>query len=91
MLHQLYLKHFGFGSTFSMTGRNLLDSQLNLTCIFFQYGSLLCKTLSSNLTGLISSYGYIAVFILMTAESALIPIPSEVTMTFAGFLAESAY
>lgn len=42
--------------------------------------------LVSHLTGFISSYGYIAVFILMTAESALIPIPSEVTMTFAGFL-----
>lgn len=41
----------------------------------------------SNLTHLISTYGYIAVFVLMTAESALIPIPSEVTMTFAGFLA----
>ncbi len=39
-----------------------------------------------NLTLLISSYGYFAVFILMTAESALIPIPSEITMTFAGFL-----
>jgi membrane protein DedA with SNARE-associated domain len=39
------------------------------------------------LTNLISSYGYLAVFILMTAESALIPIPSEVTMPFAGFLA----
>jgi len=35
----------------------------------------------------ISSYGYVAVFLLMTGESALIPIPSEVTMTFAGFLA----
>lgn len=35
----------------------------------------------------ITSYGYIAVFLLMTGESALIPIPSEVTMTFAGFLA----
>lgn len=39
------------------------------------------------LTSLITSYGYFAVFILMTLESALIPIPSEVTMTFAGFLA----
>lgn len=38
------------------------------------------------LTLFISSYGYIAVFILMMAESALIPIPSEITMTFAGFL-----
>lgn len=43
--------------------------------------------LTQMLTGLISSYGYVAVFILMTLESALIPIPSEVTMTFAGFLA----
>ena len=39
------------------------------------------------LTHLISSYGYVAVFVLMVLESALIPIPSEVTMPFAGFLA----
>ena len=39
------------------------------------------------LTNLIQSYGLFAVFILMTAESALIPIPSEITMPFAGFLA----
>ncbi len=39
------------------------------------------------ITLLIQSYGFWAVFILMTAESALIPIPSEVTMPFAGFLA----
>lgn len=39
------------------------------------------------LTQLIGSYGLAAVFLLMTAESALIPIPSEVTMPFAGFLA----
>jgi membrane protein DedA with SNARE-associated domain len=43
--------------------------------------------LVSTLTSLISTYGYLAVFILMTAESALIPIPSEVTMVFAGVLA----
>jgi membrane protein DedA with SNARE-associated domain len=46
----------------------------------------LTQGLVSFLTALITSYGYFAVFILMTAESALIPIPSEVTMTFAGFL-----
>lgn len=34
----------------------------------------------------ISKTGYLGVFLLMTAESALIPIPSEVTMTFAGYL-----
>jgi membrane protein DedA with SNARE-associated domain len=40
-----------------------------------------------NLTSLIEAYGLLAVFVLMTAESALIPIPSEVTMPFAGFMA----
>lgn len=45
------------------------------------------KFLVDNLTGLISNYGLWAVFLLMTAESALIPIPSEITMPFAGFLA----
>lgn len=38
------------------------------------------------ITNSISSWGYLAVFILMMLESALIPIPSEVTMPFAGFL-----
>ena len=41
----------------------------------------------TNLTTLISTYGLLAVFVLMTAESALIPIPSEITMPFAGFMA----
>ena len=36
---------------------------------------------------LISSTGYVGIFILMALESALIPIPSEITMPFAGFLA----
>lgn len=45
------------------------------------------KFFVENLTSLISAYGVWAVFVLMTAESALIPIPSEVTMPFAGFLA----
>jgi membrane protein DedA with SNARE-associated domain len=34
----------------------------------------------------ISSTGYVGIFILMALESALIPIPSEVTMPFAGYL-----
>lgn len=33
-----------------------------------------------------AEHGYIAVFVLMTLESACIPIPSEVTMLFAGYL-----
>lgn len=39
------------------------------------------------LTHFIEQFGLLAVFVLMTAESALIPIPSEVTMPFAGFMA----
>ena len=44
------------------------------------------QVLGQFLTTFISTYGYAAVFVFMTAESCLIPIPSEVTMTFAGFL-----
>ena len=38
----------------------------------------------------ISSYGYLAVFILMLAEAACIPVPSELTMPFAGALSAGA-
>ncbi len=38
-------------------------------------------------TEVIGSYGLWAVFVLMTAESALIPVPSEAIMLFGGFLA----
>jgi membrane protein DedA with SNARE-associated domain len=34
----------------------------------------------------ISSWGYVAVFVLMLGESACVPIPSEVIMSFAGAL-----
>ena len=37
------------------------------------------------MTALISSYGALGVFLLMVPESACIPVPSEVTLTFAGF------
>lgn len=45
------------------------------------------KLIVGILTSFIEGYGLIAVFFLMTLESALIPIPSEITMPFAGFLA----
>ncbi len=38
----------------------------------------------------IATYGYVAVFLLMVAESACIPIPSELIMTFGGALAAGA-
>jgi membrane protein DedA with SNARE-associated domain len=46
----------------------------------------LLEQLGSFITSWILGIGYPAIFILMTIESALIPIPSEVTMPFAGFL-----
>jgi len=39
------------------------------------------------ITQLISSWGYVGIFITMTLESTLIPIPSEIVIPFAGFLA----
>jgi membrane protein DedA with SNARE-associated domain len=38
------------------------------------------------ITTYLGEYGYLAVFVLMLLESACIPIPSEVTMVFGGFL-----
>lgn len=38
------------------------------------------------ITDYLGDYGYQAVFVLMVLESAAIPIPSEVTMVFGGFL-----
>jgi membrane protein YqaA with SNARE-associated domain len=40
---------------------------------------------------LIIQYGYVAVFLLMLAESACIPIPSEVIMLFGGALGAGVY
>lgn len=42
--------------------------------------------LANWIIGIISSTGYFGIFILMAIESALIPLPSEITMPFAGFL-----
>ncbi len=39
------------------------------------------------LTSLLNSYGYLAVFVLMTLESASAPIPSEIVLPLAGLLA----
>lgn len=38
----------------------------------------------------IATYGYAAIFLLMLAESACIPVPSELIMTFGGALAAGA-
>jgi membrane protein DedA with SNARE-associated domain len=45
--------------------------------------------LSSFVIGVISALGYAGVVLMMTVESACIPLPSEVIMPFAGYLAAS--
>ena len=42
--------------------------------------------ITESITYLIDTIGYSGIFILMTLESALIPIPSEIIMPFSGFL-----
>ena len=46
----------------------------------------LLEILAHFIISVIESTGYFGIFILMTLESALIPLPSEVTMPFSGFL-----
>ncbi len=48
---------------------------------------MIAELLSDYITQFISSIGYPGVFILMTLESAALPVPSEVVMPFAGYLA----
>lgn len=45
--------------------------------------------LAHYIIAVIESTQYVGIFVLMTLESALIPIPSEVTMPFSGFLAST--
>ena len=45
------------------------------------------EALTGTIIHLIQSSGYFGIFVLMTLNSAAIPIPSEVTLPFSGFLA----
>ena len=49
------------------------------------------EQLSGIIIHLIQSSGYIGVFILMILNSTAVPIPSEVTLPFAGFLANQGH
>lgn len=49
---------------------------------------VLFEFLTGYLTDFISSIGYAGIFILMTLESACMPVPSEVVMPFGGFAAQ---
>jgi membrane protein DedA with SNARE-associated domain len=45
--------------------------------------------LSSSITDMLTGLGYVGIFVLMTIESAGLPIPSELIMTFGGYLAST--
>jgi membrane protein DedA with SNARE-associated domain len=49
---------------------------------------VLFEFLSIYITDFISSIGYAGIFILMTLESACMPVPSEIVMPFSGFAAQ---
>ncbi len=51
-----------------------------------RYNIPVIEVLGSFIVNIISSTGYAGIFFLMALESALIPIPSEVTMPFSGSL-----
>jgi len=46
---------------------------------------VLFEFLTGYITDFISSIGYVGIFLLMTLESACIPVPSEIVMPFSGF------
>ena len=50
-------------------------------------GSGVVAQVAAFVLNLISSTGYSGIFVLMTLESALVPVPSEIIMPFAGYLA----
>ena len=47
---------------------------------------VIVEFISNWIIGFISDFGYLGIFFLMLIESANIPMPSEVTMPFAGYL-----
>jgi membrane protein DedA with SNARE-associated domain len=54
-------------------------------------GDALSAFLQDFVTSAIGQYGLLAIFVLMTLESACIPIPSEVTMLFGGAMTAAAF
>jgi membrane protein DedA with SNARE-associated domain len=49
---------------------------------------VLFEFISVYVTDLIAKAGYVGIFLLMTLESACMPVPSEIVMPFAGFAAQ---
>lgn len=66
---------------------NIASSKIRGFLLYLRY--LMLSSLSGVIIHLIHSAGYAGVFILMMLNSALIPIPSEITMPFAGYLTQT--
>jgi membrane protein DedA with SNARE-associated domain len=49
----------------------------------------LIASITGFILGLISTSGYLGIFIMMVFESAVLPVPSEIVMPFSGFLAST--
>ncbi len=45
---------------------------------------------TQNVTGIVQSWGYVGLFVLMALEASSVPIPSEVILPFAGYLVSQA-
>jgi len=67
----------------------LVASLLAIYVLQIRTGSSVTEEVVNYSLELVEKIGYIGIFVLMTLESALIPIPSEIVMTFSGFLASS--
>lgn len=66
----------------------MIGSILNTLCFFFGMSLIhdILSQVGQMALGLISSFGYAGVFVLMMLESMIMPVPSELVMPFAGFL-----
>ncbi|MGC8564378.1 MAG: DedA family protein [Fervidicoccaceae archaeon] len=60
---------------------------ISIYIIQLNTGSSIVERIINFSTAAVEKIGYLGIFVTMTLESALVPIPSEVVMTFAGFLA----
>lgn len=77
---------YGFMVNASMIIYKAISTVVSFLFYNFAILEIMLSSLSGFIIHLIQSAGYGGVFLLMLLNSALIPIPSEVTMPFAGYL-----
>jgi membrane protein DedA with SNARE-associated domain len=70
------------GVELTLNGRALMACSIRR-----RFKSTVLETLNDLMLGSISQWGYFAIFLLMALSSICIPIPSQVVLLFAGYLA----